>query len=356
MMILLSMLFSSYFFGYLSDVYSSPNTNSLSKKRNNLLFIALSFVIVTTVAAFRQSFVDTGTYRKIFVEIGTDWNLVQEQKDFGFGVLMVLLNYVSNHPQTIIIATSILINILVFRTLYKYCARIELGIFLFITTGCFALSMNGIRQFIAAAIIFCAIKLVIEGKWKLYFFVVLLAATFHGSAIIMIPVYFIIRRKAWSWSTFILTVCSILGYLSFNLLIPFISNVMAGTQYENNLNYLAEKDSGVNIIRIFVHAVPVILAFWKRKRLQEVWNKSDIFVNLSVLNLIIMVFSYYSWIISRIAFYFQIFNILLIPLIIIFCFDKKTSLFLYYSCFVLYTGYFYYEMVYMFKIDFKLIF
>lgn len=348
------MLLLSYYCGLIAEIQAVPNGSLITKKSINKAFAVLSFFVVTFVAAFRNNFVDTGVYKAQYIKIN-NWEYFINYKDKGFAVLMWVLNLMSSHPQTLIIITAVIINILIFRTLYKYCVQFEMGIFLFITTGCFALSMNGIRQFLAASVIFAATYLILNAKFKQYFLVVLLAASLHSSALIMIPVYFIVRRKAWSWSTFLIIVISIAGYLGFNTLLPLVSGALGESRFESNLNYF-NQGNGVNIIRILVQAVPVILAYIVRDRLKVYWDKSDIIVNFSMLNLIVMIFASYSWIIARICFYFQIYNILLIPWIIHSGFDKKARRFLYYLCFVLFTFYFYYEMVYMFKNDFQLIF
>ena len=58
--------------------------------------------------------------------------------------------------------------------------------------------MNGMRQCLAAAILFIFNDLIVKGKFKLYLGVVLIVSTIHASALIMIPVYFIVRQDAWS--------------------------------------------------------------------------------------------------------------------------------------------------------------
>ena len=70
---------------------------------------------------------------------------------------------------------------------------------------------------LAAAIIFTATKYLINGNWIKYFLIVLFASTFHQSALILIPIYFFVRYKAWSKATLLLLVFSVvivIGYAS----------------------------------------------------------------------------------------------------------------------------------------------
>ena len=58
---------------------------------------------------------------------------------------------------------------------------IELSLYVYITGGLFLVSMNGIRQLLAAAIAFTATKYLIDGNWIKYFLIVLFASLFHQS-------------------------------------------------------------------------------------------------------------------------------------------------------------------------------
>ena len=110
----------------------------------------------------------------------------------------------SNDPQLLIFTTALITNVLIVITLYKYSRMIELSLFVFIASGMYTVSMNGIRQSLAAAIIFAATKYILDGNFKKFLLVILLASTIHQTALIFIPIYFIVRRKAWTRDTYIL--------------------------------------------------------------------------------------------------------------------------------------------------------
>ena len=93
---------------------------------------------------------------------------------------------------------------------------IELSLYVYIASGMYLVSMNGVRQYLTAAIIFTATKYILDGNWKRYFLIVLFASTFHQSALVLIPIYFVVRRKAWSTITFILLFIAVLIVIGFN--------------------------------------------------------------------------------------------------------------------------------------------
>ena len=79
----------------------------------------------------------------------------------------------------------------------KYCEQYWIGIYLFVASACpMAWMMNGMRQFVAVVIIFSALPLMIRKEYMKVILLVILATTFHMSAIIMLPIVFIVQGKA----------------------------------------------------------------------------------------------------------------------------------------------------------------
>src|SRR5690606_35264220 len=119
----------------------------------------------------------------------TQFNLetVKFEGDFGFNLFQMLLQMISLDPQLLIFSTAFITHMLIISVFYRYAKLFEVSMYVFITSGLFTVSMNGIRQFLAAAIIFTATKFLIEGHFKKYAVVVLLAATIHTSALILLP-------------------------------------------------------------------------------------------------------------------------------------------------------------------------
>ena len=113
------------------------------------------------------------------------WEFITSQKDIGFGILQMILKKYSDDPQIMIFTTALITNVLIVFVLYKYSRMFELSTYVYITGGLFLVSMNGIRQVLAAAIIFTATKYLINGNWFMYFLIVLFASTFHQSALIL---------------------------------------------------------------------------------------------------------------------------------------------------------------------------
>lgn len=306
-------------------------------------FVALASLVL--VSGLRSNIGDTEAYIHSYNLIETDLNRAITTADFGFNILSILLKNISSDPQLLIFVTALIINLLVFKVIYTYANPFELGTFLYITTGSYLVSMNGLRQFLASAIVFSAINWLIYGKWKRYFLIVLFAATLHLSALIMIPVYFVARQKAWSRTTISIMLLTFIIFVFFKPAITILFNLMGDNQYAHYRDYLAASGLGANIMRVIIAAVPLILAFLGRVRLRNYWPESDYIVNLSMINFIFMLFASYNWIFARFAIYFGLYNFLLLPWIIKCLFNGPSKRIMYFSLLLCYIVFYYYENV-----------
>ena len=96
-------------------------------------------------------------------------------------------------------------GVIILNFFRKYSNNYILSIFLFIASSDYISWMfNGIRQFMAVVIILLAVPLLLKKKWIWSALFILLASTMHQSALIMIPIIFIVQGKAWNKKTLVL--------------------------------------------------------------------------------------------------------------------------------------------------------
>lgn len=214
---------------------------------------------------------------------------------------------------------------------------------MYITSGYFTTTMNGIRQSMLAAVVFTFTRIIEKENTILFIIAVILASPFHQSVLILIPVYFIVKQEAWSKTTVAVIIISCIGFMGFSTIFPALLGALEDTNY----GYYANQTDmgGSSFMRVIVNAVPVVLAYIKRKELKESWPKSNIFVNMALINVIFVAFGMYNWIFNRFTIYFQLYNFVLIPYIIQNCFKGKEKRLLYFGFMLCYFGFFYYEQV-----------
>lgn len=159
-------------------------------------FSALMIVAVLTyVAATRATrFGDTGAYIRGFWEMEPTWdNIIRTihgtGKDKVFSVTAILMKMLLGERYQLylgIIAGFCLMC--VFFVYKKHSCNLFMTTFFFLASGEYVQwTHNGIRQFIAVSMIFAATGLLLKKRYILYIAVVLLASTFHASALVMIP-------------------------------------------------------------------------------------------------------------------------------------------------------------------------
>ncbi|MFC0269959.1 EpsG family protein [Metabacillus herbersteinensis] len=338
-----------YMFSSLSRYFSKPLSLTSNFVKPNKLFVFFAITSLVVVSGLRNNIGDTGSYMHSYSIKSFNLENINYLGDFGFDMLQMILQLFSSDPQLLIIFTAVTTNLLIAMSLYKYSRMFEISLYVYITAGMFTTSMNGIRQYLAAAIIFSATKYLLNGNFKKYFLIVLIASTFHKSALVLIPIYFIVRREAWTKVTFFLLFISIIIVISFNQFSELLFATLDSTQYGHYSDF---SEGGANFIRVAVNATPIIIAFFGRHKLRELWPKSDYIVNLSIISAMFIIISTQNWIFARFNIYFDLYNLILISWIAM-LFKERNKKFICYGILVLYFCYYYYEHVITYGLVYK---
>ncbi len=336
-----------FIMAYIARKFPVPCREGPFYERSRWFGYFLVALLFSLVAGFRSGGVgDTGIYLyyyKIPLETGF-WHSIDHAlhlKEPAYSVFTVILKTISMNPVMFTMATSIITCFLFIRTIWKYTDYFEMGVVIFFCYDFYMFALNGIRQFLASAIIFAGIKWLLNGNWAKYFILVLFASAIHSSAIFMIPIYFLVHRRAWSLGTSALLVIGVGLFTVFPLVLPQLADMLSDTAYSKYTGDLLESSAGggSNYIRVLIAAVPMALAYLSRRRLHDFWPQSDIIVNMSIMNFLILLVSTYNWLVARLAFYTIPFNALLVPLIISKSFEGRTKKVMYLVTTILFVAY-----------------
>ncbi|MDX5476471.1 MAG: EpsG family protein [Bacillaceae bacterium] len=312
-------------------------------------FVTVAMLTLVFVSGLRINIGDTYYYRHSFIVNHFTWDYILSEKDIGFGLLQFLLQRISYDPQILIFTTALITNVLIVIVLYNYARMFELSLYVYITSGLFLVSMNGIRQFLAAAIIFAATKYIFDGSWKKFTLVVVIASTFHQSALIFLPIYFLVRRKAWTKATGGLLMLAVVMVVGYNQLSSILFAAIGDTQYGH---YSEFTEGGANLLRVLVYAAPLVIAYIGREKLRELFPQADYIVNLCMLNLVFMIIASQNWIFARFTIYLGLYQLILVSWIVKLFFEKDRKL-IYFCIVIFYFIYFYYEHVIALNIDYR---
>jgi transmembrane protein EpsG len=316
----------------------------------NKAFVFAALVALVAVSGLRSNIGDTFFYKYAYELNDFTWEYVLSEKDIGFGILqMILKNYVSEDPQILVFTTALVTNVLIVLTFYKYSRMIELSLYVYITSGLFIVTMNGIRQSLAAAIVFMGTKFIIDGKWLPYFLIVIFASFFHQSALLLIPIYFIARFKAWSKATYALLIFAIIIVVGFDQFSSILFKAIEDTQYGHYKDF---QEGGANILRVFVAAAPLIIAFSGREKLKTIFPGGDVFINMSLIGLLFIIIATQNWIFARFTIYFDLYHLILISWIVKVFRDKDQKL-IYLGILLCYLVFFFYENVITLQLEYR---
>ncbi|NIK76103.1 transmembrane protein EpsG [Paenibacillus castaneae] len=338
-----------FLFAWVARFYSVPVRIGPKFPHPNKILAGAAAVTLILVSGLRNNIGDTVFYIHSYEVDKYDLESILRRKDIGFGLLQMLLKRISDDPQILLFTTALVTNLLIVIVMYKYSRMLELSLYVYITSGAFVVSMNGLRQFLAAAIVFVATKALFEGKWKTYMIIVLFASFLHQSALIMIPIYFIVRRKAWTASTFVMLILAIIIVVGFNQFSDMLFSAIQNTQYSE---YQSFHEGGANSIRVFVFAIPLIIAYLGRHKLKEIFPQSDIIVNLSIIGLVLLIISTQNWIFARMNIYFNLYQLILFGWIVK-LFREKDQKLVYFCILIFYFCYFFFESVITLDIRYK---
>ena len=270
-----------------ADVYKATVVSGKRVYRIDLGIAVLIFLPLVVMAGFRKlSLFDTGMYAWTYRGVpGSLSGLLRYlpfvEKDKGFTVLSSIIKMIfGRNIRTYLLILAILQGCFLIRVFWRYSTNYIWSVFLFIaSTDYISWMFNGIRQFTAVTLIFAATDLKLRKKYVPLIVVILLASTIHGSALLMLPVVFIVQGKAWNQKTILVLLASLIAILFISQFTDILEILLSDTQYTNVVSdWKAWNDDGTNPLRVLVYSVPTFLAFIGRKGIKKA---DDPVINLS---------------------------------------------------------------------------
>ncbi len=280
-------------FGYVVQTYFKKNNiKTKYDSKISLLAAILVFALPVFFIGMRSGFADTYAYIREFNALTTDfselWAGREDVKGIGFDIYMfVIKKFISTDFNVFLMITAVIQGTAVMKIYYKYSTNFTYSTLLFFFSMSFTNMMNGMRQFLAASLIFLFSEFLFEKKTILFFAVVALACTIHISAVIWFPIYFVVQGKPWNIKVMLSMLAIVIAILAIDKFTGLLSESLEGTNYEGYTDQFKE-DDGANIVHTLIAAVPVILALWKRKEIEAIGNKNIyVLINCSIIEVLL---------------------------------------------------------------------
>lgn len=274
--------------------------------------------------------IDTNVYIETYFNATADlqslkasWSV--EGFDKGFLLLAYVSNLFSDDAQSLLVVTSLFIQVFFYLALWQYKKVCNISIFVATLLFCiifYCHTLNLMRQFCAISLLAFAFSLFIQGKWKMYIVLQILAFFFHSTSIIFlfVPIFLkmskienIKKRNIYSF----IVIISLLLFVSFYftaLTMLGDLNIVSETytdRYGQNSEFTNE--AGFGLMNIFNLLYPI--AFVLYAQLKKVADKRILYfiLMLSMTVLILQLLGLQIMFMNRLPFYISFIMFIYLP-------------------------------------------
>ena len=135
-------------------------------------------------------------------------------KEIGYIIYNILISYITSNRYIFILLITFTIYLLYYFSLRKYCSNYPFALMLFMGLV-FFFTFTYLRQMIGVGIAWLSIHYIYKRKLYKFLICILIATSFHNSAIILLPLYFIpVKKFKVKNIIFFMTICLFLGLSS----------------------------------------------------------------------------------------------------------------------------------------------
>lgn len=248
----------------------------------------------------------------------TRYNMIQNgwPNAFGQEILFAWINWLSPHFFVLIACTSLAYIWVMYRLITKNLPRehVWLGLLIFIISPyLFLVNLSAIRQCMAMLLFIVAVNFAYKRKIIPYIILVTVASLFHNSALVLLPMYFIITPKPVKTGKVLLILGGVLLAVSV-VDVSAVSRLIAAWYGEGQYAAYASSDMQNSLRATLLSAVYFIFALMNLPRLE---GKALVYGKLYMVGTMLGVLAFRLSALTRLQMYFDIFAVVAIPLILI---------------------------------------
>ena len=323
--------------------------------RYKFMWALIIFLPIIIMAGMRGSVGDTDAYRKMFQDMPQTFAVLPHyfetlEKDKGFFLCSSIIKIIiGNNDKIYFLIIAFIQGISLVIAYRKFSSNYVMSILLFLISSDYISWMfNGMRQFIAVSVTFACIGLILDNKRVKLIITILLMATIHGTALMMIPFVFMAKGRAWNKKTMLFIIAVVLAVVFVGRFTNLLDTALADTQYENVVSDWEEfQDDGTSALRVLVYAIPTILSYIGRRKIWEEDNPViNLCANMSIVSTGLYVVSMFTSgiMIGRLPIYFSLYNYILLPWEIENLFTERSKKIVYIFMILAYIVFYYYQM------------
>lgn len=250
-------VFTSFLALYMPNIYN---------KKTEFVKVAKIFVFLPPffILAFRYGVgVDYfHTYVPIFKTLSLGYNY--EGVEIGYILLNKFILIFTDNYYWLFIITAFIFCYFIFKAIFEQSKYIGISTYIFLTGGLYFYSMNVVRQTICFAIFLYALKYIRQKNFKKYFIYIIIASFMHKTALIYLPLYFLLDLNI-DYKKLIIIALTIV--LSKNIVLDIISIFLKDTKYYNYITGFYA-DPSKSMMSPIINAIIIVmfLLIYKSKK------------------------------------------------------------------------------------------
>ena len=274
-LVLLWMFFAAVL-GHTVGMHRREKIIGREERRATWIYVMIVTLPLIAMAVTRSNyFADTpayiADYRSIPGSMSGKMEYIRSHtKDTGFYAMGALVSvFAGAHFRYFFLLIALVQGYALMKVYRKYSEDYWLAIFVFVaTTDYLSWMYNGIRQFFAVAITLLAFEPIVRKKYIKAGIIIVFASLFHQSALMMLPIMFIVQGRPWNWKTILVIIGTVVIMSASGVFTDTLDMVLADTQYRNVVSdWRRGGDDGTNPLRVLVYSVPTILSLFCRQKI-----------------------------------------------------------------------------------------
>lgn len=307
---------SSSIIAWLSKFFKKVNVKKLPKW---VFFSAI--IIPITVSGLRYGIgTDYEAYVNMYYNItsypGISSAISETRYEPGWIILNYIVKYIFDDVAYVFIVAALFTWLFSFKAIYDNKEHISIGIAVIILLcTMYNMSFNIVRQVLAVSIIMLSIKPMLNKRFWKHILTVLIASTFHFTALLFLPAYWVINSKTGNRGLIkriIIPLLFIGLVVFFKPLFDILTNIGIFSSYSNY-----DLDSGAFSRSTFLFKLPIILLILiNAKKLKLRDNPMHKLNILFYIGVILLLLSSYSPYLDRLSYFFDITQVFIVSAII----------------------------------------
>lgn len=219
---------------------------------------------------------DWRSYEPMYESVKIDHLFYDYYWEPGYYLWMLIFKVLHFEFWSFFITTKVLVFSIISHVVNKFASEYRYLIWMFFLPF-FAFYLfidNPMRNLIAVAIILYAFKCLINRDFVKFLAFILLASSFHITALILIPLFFLLLKRVQTKIYLILMLCLMI-FFSNDFIVNLLLNITGFGYIEQKIvTYVDSEDGGGQVFsaKMFINLFFFLLLLWKREKIEAYPN------------------------------------------------------------------------------------